>query len=87
MRVTAFAVTLPLIAISGVEAVAALQRAGFRRRPTADGLVLERGYRVVTVSTHRLLTPEELREILRAAAIDYLSLLENLDPTEGYAPT
>lgn len=70
--------SLPLVALSGEEAVAALRRAGFRARAGEERTILERGDRVVVVPADRILDEDTLRGIMRAAGIDYLRLLENL---------
>jgi predicted RNA binding protein YcfA (HicA-like mRNA interferase family) len=76
-------VTLPLVALSGEEAVAALRRAGFSARPEAGRVILRRGGRVVVVPCDEILEPNTVRAILRAAGMDYLNLLDNLTTTNG----
>ena len=77
-RETRETVTLPWVALSSEEAVAALRRAGFVVRTSATHVTLQRGLRVVIVPADEVLDPNVVRRILRDAGIDYVHLLDNL---------
>lgn len=72
---------LPLVALSGEEAVAALRRFGFHVRTEAGTMILSRGARRVVVPTERILEVDTVRRILRDAGVDYVALLDSLPPS------
>jgi len=76
---------LPLIAVSGVECIAALTQAGFRPlRRTDDATTLRRGGREVVVPHAAILSPEELVAVIQAAGFGYGDFLDLLSeaPTD-----
>ena len=82
MLLSAFVPVLPLVAVSGVECVEALTLGGFTVRSRSDSAtVLERGLRVVVVPDVAMLTPDDLRALLRDAGIAYDAFLDLLSET------
>lgn len=76
-------VGVPALAVTADEVVVALRRAGFHSRRGSGVTVLDRGYRIVIVPETEILSPEALSDILRAAGMSFLDLLDRLDaPTE-----
>jgi hypothetical protein len=76
-------VGLPLLALSGDEIVAALERGGLRVLSRSNrATVLTRGCRDVTVPAGPV-SGDALREILREAGMSYFTFLDQLEAADA----